>query len=69
MSYPDPEIVKSDGLLRLKWRRKRTCILSRSALLWYGGYGLSQPGTGSASLKSVLERGHLGYPKIPDLVL
>lgn len=23
MSYPDPEIVKSDGLLRLKWEEER----------------------------------------------
>lgn len=70
MSYPDPEIVKSDGLLRLKWEEeKRTCILSRSALLWYGGYGLSQPGTGSCIIKICFGARAFGVSKDTGSVL
>lgn len=68
MSYPDPEIVKSDGLLRLKWEEERERA-SCPDLLCFGTADMDyrSPEPVLASLKSVLERGHLGYPKIPDL--
>lgn len=67
MSYPDPEIVKSDGLLRLKWEEERERA-SCPELLCFGTADMDyrSPKPILASLKSVLDRGHLGYPKIPD---
>lgn len=67
MSYLDPEIVKSDGLFRLKWEEER----ERAAcpeLLCFGTADMDyrSPEPVLASLKAVLERGHLGYPKVPD---
>ena len=35
MSYPDPEIVKSDGLLRLKWEEERERASLRFMILLY----------------------------------
>lgn len=70
MSYPDPEIVKSDGLLRLKWEEERErASCSRSALLWYGGYGLSQPGTGSCIIKICFGARAFGVSKDTGSVL
>lgn len=67
MSYPDPEIVKNDGLLRLKWEEERERA-SCPELLCFGTADMDyrSPEPILAALRSVLERGHLGYPKIPD---
>lgn len=67
MSYPDPEIVKNDGLLRLKWEEERERA-SCPELLCFGTADMDyrSPEPILAALRSVLECGHLGYPKIPD---
>ncbi len=67
MSYPEPEIVKNDGLLRLKWEDERERA-SCPELLCFGTADMDyrSPEPILAALRSVLERGHLGYPKIPD---
>ena len=55
MSYPDPEIVKSDGLLRLKWEEERERA-SCPDLLCFGTADMDyrSPEPVLASLKSVL---------------
>lgn len=67
MSYPEPEIVRNDGLLRLKWEDERERA-SCPELLCFGTADMDyrSPEPILAALRSVLERGHLGYPKIPD---
>ncbi len=67
MSYPEPEIVKNDGLLRLKWEEEKERA-SCPELLCFGTADMDyrSPEPILAALRSVLERGHLGYPKIPD---
>lgn len=67
MSCLEPEIVKGEGLLRLKWEAE----WERAAcpdLLCFGTADMDYrcPEPILAALRAVLDRGHLGYPMIPD---
>ena len=67
MSNQKPEIVLEDGLYRLKWEyeRERT---SYADLLCFGTADMDyrSPEPILDALRGVLDRGHLGYPMIPD---
>lgn len=64
MSYPDPEIVKSDGLLRLKWEEERERA-SCPDLLCFGTADMDyrSPEPVLASLKSVCARAFGGIQR------
>lgn len=67
MSNQKPEIVLEEGLYRLKWEyeRERT---SYADLLCFGTADMDyrSPEPILDALRGVLDRGHLGYPMIPD---